>query len=219
MSASKMFLFFALSAFLCSFSAASEPAKGEKKPPAVQGVMFAGGATIAPWRFYIGNPNEWMRPVKTQQAKTRSPSNVKIEMLTEDSGLAVLKAQWQKGSTGQILWQGDSSINAAAIAEHGGALSLVLRVDEVPDKPVSLRMDCGYPCSGSLKFGDILSALPKGEWLRIGIPLACFENAGTDLRKIDSPAVIVTSGNLGLSILDLRLALDVPKASMISCSA
>ncbi|MCA0894931.1 putative glycoside hydrolase [Microbulbifer agarilyticus] len=182
------------------------------------GVLLSGGAVGDPWKFYVGNPTNWHTPVRDGFANTRSPKNVQVDFVEDAIGYNVVEAKWRSGSTGQILWQSKRKLDLEPLATEGGALSLVLRVDEAPSDKVTLRMDCGYPCAGSFKLGQILSAVPQKQWFHLAIPLSCFADAGTKLSKVDSPLVVITNGSMGLSLADVRLVTNAPESSTINCS-
>ncbi|MBY6211315.1 hypothetical protein KUV95_07100 [Microbulbifer agarilyticus] len=182
------------------------------------GVLLSGGAVGDPWKFYVGNPTNWHTPVRGDSTNTRSPKNVQVDFIEDAIGYNVVEAKWRSGSTGQILWQSKRKLDLEPLAAEGGSLSLVLRVDEAPSDKVTLRMDCGYPCAGSFKLGQILTAVPQKQWFHLAIPLSCFADAGTKLSKVDAPLVVITNGSMGISLADVRLVTNAPESSTISCS-
>ncbi len=184
--------------------------------PVKADVVFSGG-TQAPWKLYIGNPNDWMVPVKGEKTSTRDKRNVTIHALKSPSGAISQQVEWSSGTTGQVLWKTKERKDLSPLHQAGGALSLVFKVDQQPSKKVSLRMDCGYPCTGSLDMTKVFRSLPGDQWVRLGISLSCFKNAGAELNKVDSPLVLVTTGNFGLTFADVRLEPSPAQESLISC--
>ena len=74
--------------------------------------------------------------------------------------------------------------------ETNGDVLLVttLKVDAVsPDDTSTIGIGCGAGCGGSVPVGNQLATLPKGQWLRVGIPLKCFRDAGANMSKVDRP--------------------------------
>lgn len=197
-------------------SQASEGQSTETSAALAADVVFSGG-TKTPWKLYIGNPNDWMVPVRGDKASTRDKKNVTIQAIKKPSGAITRQVQWTSGTTGQMLWKTKERKDLSALQQAGGALSLVFKVDQAPSKKVSLRMDCGYPCTGSLDMTQLFSSLPNAQWVRVGISLSCFQEAGANLNKIDSPLVLVTKGNFGLTFADVRLDPAPAQESLISC--
>nr|WP_277987209.1 putative glycoside hydrolase [Microbulbifer salipaludis] len=213
--------FYACVASLCLAPLTAAVIANEDKPAQAESprLVFAAGESRADWKLYVGNPDDWMKPVRGVSGQTRSPSNVHVEIAEDASGMQVVRASWNGGPAGQVLWHNRSAQDFSAIAAAGGALSLVVRVDEAPSEAVSLRMDCGYPCTGSFKFANVLSALPAGQWVRLGIPLSCFADAGTHLKRVDTPVLFFTTGTMQLSIADLRLEPQLPAESLVNCAS
>ena len=92
--------------------------------------------------------------------------------------------------------QGAASVALVAPApldvdrETNGDVLLVttLKVDTVsPADTSSIGIGCGTGCDGWVPVGPQLAALPKGQWLRVGIPLKCFRDAGANMSKVERP--------------------------------
>ena len=97
-------------------------------------------------------------------------------------------------------------------------MSIVMRVDKKPRKSVDLKMDCGYPCAGSLDMTKLLKSVPENQWFRISLKLSCFEQAGANLGHIIAPLVVATTGAFTMSISDVRLMTDAPGESLVPCN-
>jgi beta-glucosidase len=93
--------------------------------------------------------------------------------------------------------------------ETTGQLSMVIdyRVDSPPTAPVTLSAaSAAVPIGGTLRSG------PVGEWRTLTVPLGCFAKGGADMSKLSEPVSITTSGQLTLTISDVRvLSATVPQ--------
>jgi beta-glucosidase len=106
----------------------------------------------------------------------------------------------------QLTWSGTGPATLAIRAnppldlsrETTGQLSLVVdyRVDSPPTAPVTLS---GVPITGALR------SVPAGAWRTLTIPLGCFEKAGADMKNLKVPFAITTTGQLKLTISDVRV--------------
>jgi beta-glucosidase len=70
---------------------------------------------------------------------------------------------------------------------------------------VVLSVECGTGCRGAVPIARGLSAATVGQWGHLKVPLSCFAGAGADLTRITAPFVIQASGNLNLSVANIRL--------------
>ena len=178
-------------------------------------VIFSASGDSA-WRLYLGSSSNWMVPVQgdvTTSFKSKVVTVSKIDNLaTKDA----IQAAWKNG-LGQIYWQEDSARDYRELSEQGGALSMVIRIDKAPKKTVNLKMDCGYPCAGSLDMTRLFKSVPKDQWFRISLKLSCFEAAGANMSNIVAPLVIATTGAFKLSISDARLMSIAPEGSLVDC--
>ena len=127
-----------------------------------------------------------------------------------------VQAEW-KGGLGQVYFQEFKTWDLTTLAAQGGALSMVIRIDKEPKKSVDLKMDCGYPCAGTLNMTKLFKAVPKDQWLRVSFKISCFKEAGANLSHIVAPLVLATKGSFKMSISDVRLLTDPPPESLIAC--
>ena len=79
---------------------------------------------------------------------------------------------------------------------------------------MSVTLTCGKDCAGSVDISKPLTAAPIGHWQVLDIPLACFAGEGTDLSAIDQPFALVSAGQLGLTLSEVKL---VPAPGEIDC--
>ena len=91
--------------------------------------------------------------------------------------------------------------------EANGQLSLGFdyRVGAPLAAPVSLSMECGAGCRGSLPIRSALSSVTAGRWGHVKVPLNCFVTAGANLSKVTAPFVVQSAGPATLSVANIRL--------------
>jgi len=169
-----------------------------------------------PWQLYLGSSSNWMVPVQGAETTSHKSKVVTVRKIDNAATADAVQAEW-KGGLGQVYWQQSDPQDYRALAEQDGALSMVIRIDRKPKKSVDLKMDCGYPCAGSLNMTKLFKAVPEDTWFRISLKLSCFEKAGANLENILAPLVIATKGAFKLSISDVRLLAEPPAESLIDC--
>ena len=64
--------------------------------------------------------------------------------------------------------------------------------------------------------GDQLAALPHDQWLRVGIPLKCFGDAGADMTRLDRP--FVWTGHPGGRIDITEVSLGTVADQTLACA-
>ncbi len=101
---------------------------------------------------------------------------------------------------------------------RGGALVVDFRVIKKPTDIVNLRMDCKYPCSGSVRFTKVLLDTPLGEWKQKSVPTTCFANEGLQLAQVNTTFVLATEGDITLDISEIKLTTMPAIRSIVSCA-
>jgi beta-glucosidase len=115
----------------------------------------------------------------------------------------------------RIQWSGSGVATVALGArmpidlqrETNGQLSLGFdyKVDLVPTTDVTARVECGAGCEGAVELTGTLRSAPVGQWRHAKIPLLCFAKAGARMAAITRPFALSTTGQLGLSVANIRL--------------
>ena len=90
-------------------------------------------------------------------------------------------------------------------------------VDKHPEGKVKQRMDCGWPCSGTIEMADFFRSIPEGKVSSIGISLDCFAKIGVDLTKVTAPLVLVSEQPFALTFSDVRVVPNMPDGDMVGC--
>ena len=182
--------------------------------------VFIGG-TKSPWRFFIGDHQNWSQSVDSARSTSANGALIvkPIDYKVQEDALR-LDWRWRsKGKTiSQAFWQADSPVDFTPLKKEQGAVSIQFRVNKAPNQEVHLRMDCGWPCTGSLEVSEIFNEVHNGGWLEMSVPLACFESAGADLGKITTPFLLATSGTMSLDIAEVRVTENPREDSLLGCN-
>jgi beta-glucosidase len=115
-----------------------------------------------------------------------------------------------------LSWSGASAAGVELVApapldverETNGDVLLVttLRIDAVsPESTSTIGVGCGVGCSGQVAVGRQLAELPQGQWLRLGIPLKCFRDAGASMSRLDRPFEWSSHSGEQIAIADVSL--------------
>ncbi len=174
------------------------------------------GQAVRPFKGFVGDSGGWQVPL--QAGVTRSNQGVltvtPVALRVQEDALRV---QWSGKGEGQFYFQTSEPLDLRALAKKDAALELLIRVETMPEKAVTLRMDCQYPCASSADISKLLQALPVDEWLRLTIDLRCFSKKGLKLEKIDTPFLLLTDGPLAVSVADIGIKAGKGKNAAIAC--
>lgn len=192
------------------------PDSGLKTQDGPADIVIFDGNNVPPWRMYLGSSTNWMVPIEGPETRSYKSNIVTVQTADYMKKADAYQAEWQ-GGLGQVYWQEVQAWDLTSLAAQGGALSMVIRIDEEPKKSVDLKMDCGYPCAGSLSMTQLFKTVPKGQWFRVSFKINCFKEAGANLTHIMAPLVVATKGSFKMSFADVRLLLNPPPESVIDC--
>lgn len=152
-----------------------------------------------------------------------------IPAATHDGSLRVSAFDYQRQEDARRLqWSGDGEAAYVLRSDepldlsrqtNGDVLLIVdLRIEKLARGKIILSMGCSKTgCSGSVPVGAALRALPKGQWLQVGMPLKCFRAAGAEVRRVDVPFGLKTAAQDTIDIT--RVALGTDPDHLLPCTA
>ena len=121
----------------------------------------------------------------------------------EDARLLSWKGS--SGATASLTLAGSSPVDLQREANGQLSLGFDYRVNAPLASAVSLSMECGAGCRGSLPIQAALTTVTAGQWGHVKVPLNCFATAGADMSRITAPFVVQTNGRGTLSVANIRL--------------
>lgn len=179
--------------------------------------LFAARAQ-APWSLFIGDQRNWQVAVNSNRVSTHQSENVVIKAVNKDVQEDARQVTWGGETLGQVfLYDTDNSHDMRELLGQQAALSFEIKVESLPTAAVTARMDCGYPCQGSVDIEAVLKALPQDQWQNFAIDLQCFAKAGTDFSKVTTPLLLATDGALTLSFANVKLQPNGASNANIRC--
>ena len=181
-----------------------------------ENIIFS-GSSRDPWKTYVGDVNDWRKQVTGMQTSTAGGA---LTVMTVDGAVQEdsRALTWTGGEESQFYWQSEVPADLTLLADSEGALMMEFKIDKHPLGRVEQRMDCGYPCSGSLDMTAFFRSLPKGQWTRRGISLSCFRKLGVNLAKVTTPLVLISTEPFAVTFRDARVIANASDDSLISCS-
>ena len=159
----------------------------------------------------IGSPQDWRLPLG---------DDLDAVVATPDGNVKATTAQVNvQQDARRIAFAGDGQFSAysstgqdyAGYVGTHAALVFDLVVDTQPAAAVHVRVDCGYPCGGSIDVTKAVRALPLHAKATLRIPLQCYADQGVDFSGVDSPFGIDTDGPFTASIANIRWQVGADK--------
>jgi len=193
---------------------------------------------LDPFILYLGSGANWAMAVE-QAGGTMLDGTVAttdgLLSLTAGTGVTVTAAgdgkhaTWAGTGTAQIYLQGpdrDATLdgnqgwNLTGYLSSGGMLAFDAKVGVQPAGSVKARVDCGYPCIGELDATALFTnaTLGNGGAHTFKIPLSCFQGAGTDFTKVNTPFLLATDGAFDVTFANVRWLPGPVAADAATCT-
>jgi len=172
------------------------------------GVLFMAGKPGGGRRLLIGPPGALSTNPGPELIEARGADRA----AQEDS----VRLRWTGAGQAVAAIVQDAPVDLSRQSNGDLALELELKVDAPPSAEVSLLMGCGAQCAGGFPLRTMLTEAAKtAKWTRITVPLRCFEKAGVDMTRVDTPLSIATSGTLDLIMSSARIV--SPSGPALQC--
>jgi beta-glucosidase len=186
---------------------------GVSPPDALKELVIFEAGKASDFQMFLGDKKNWRLEVDSLETMSANKS-VRFEW---DEAAHAHTVSWKGRGEGQFYLSSKSQ-DLSAYDSANAALIMVIRVNQAPKKQVVLRMACVYPCAGNADLTQLFKAIPSGQWLKVSIDLACFSTRGLNIKQVDTPFLLLTSGKFSLSINDIRLIPGASKTATVKCS-
>jgi beta-glucosidase len=174
------------------------------KPPEFSPIVFS-GVSKGQWKMLAGDSLNWQQEV-TNSSFITAQSGLKISVVDGISRQDSIAVEWSKEHPSQLFWQSSQSADITHFARQDKSIVMTYKIDRHPENTVIQRIDCHWPCSASQDVTDLFSKVPLNQWVKSAISLRCFEKAGANLSRVNTPLVLTTSGSFAITIKDVRIA-------------
>ncbi len=176
-------------------------------------VVMVDGVAGEGYTLLIGDRKQWDTVVDSVPISSAS-GFLSVE---PDAGAGELNATWSGKGEAQLFVAHNGPQDYTEYFEQDAALVIVLKVVSPPKRKVTIRMGCGYPCAANADVTKLLKALPEEQWLRVSFDLKCFVESGLNIRNVDTPLLLTTTGKMAISITDVGIFPGVGTGATISC--
>jgi beta-glucosidase len=165
---------------------------------------------IAPYRSYIGSPDNWSG---TELGPDGEAAHSSITVVPADVNVQgdAMKTTWTGTGPGQVYLQdpaGGSDLRGYLNAD--AALVFDVIVHQAPAARTVVSTHCQYPCFAEVNATGLFTGLPAGVKSTVKIPVSCFGQGGLDLENVNTPFLVYTEGAFQASFANVRW---VPKAA------
>lgn len=172
------------------------------------GVLFAAGKPGSGRRLLLGRPGEL--------AANPGPNLIDARPADRSAQEDSMRIRWTGAGHAVAAIVQDAPLDLSRQTNGDLALELEFKVNAAPSSEVSLLMSCGAGCAGGFPMHAILGEAAKtGHWTRVAVPLRCFEKAGVDMKRVETPLSIATAGSLDLTLSSARIA--SPSGPQLAC--
>lgn len=113
--------------------------------------------------------------------------------------------RWSGSGPAQLELVAKSPLDVERQTNGDVLLVTTLRVDALSSKGTEIGVGCGSGCEARIPIGAQLAALPRGHWLRVGIPLKCFRDAGANMSKLDRPFEWISGPGEDIAMTEVSL--------------
>ena len=184
------------------------PEERASAAPTDENMLFSGGRVGTGRQLLIGSPGAL--------ATNPAPELITAQGADRNAQEDAVRLRWSGSGRAAVAIAQESGMDLTRQANGGLALELEFKVDKAPTADVNLLMTCGEECGGGFPVRALLTTTAEtGRWTRASFPLNCFVQAGVDMSGVDAPLMLVTDGQLDLTLASARIV--SPTGEQLSC--
>lgn len=173
--------------------------------------FFASGAAAEGWAWWIADSEQ--RGMTLASLPSRDAVfSLEVSALDHRAQEDARRIRWRGGLRGRAWLEAEQAVDLRGVPEAQRQLVATVLLGAQPQTPLRIAL-AGTP----LNVDVLLQSLPTGEWVEIGLPLACYERAGAPIGSVRRVFELDTEGPLELAVS--RVALGVADGPTLSCPA
>jgi molecular chaperone DnaK len=181
--------------------APADAAGADGRAPTVASPVFTNGTSTAGLQWFVQSNDAggaWgVTPLADGVA-----SRPNLTLTQSDAGL---RALWSTGGPAQMYAQTEGArIDLADIAADDGALVFDVTRNAGTAEHLEVGVHCGYPCGGSVDVTSVVNGFAPGSVQHVIIPAGCFTATGLQPGSVDTPFLVLGTGDLDLTFDDIR---------------
>ncbi len=136
--------------------------------------------------------------------------NMSVTDAEDSAGNTAKAKQVSYSGSAALFFFAESPQDLSPYLNAGGSLKFDVKTVSTAQGPVTLRIDCGWPCRSDI---DITNDLPAvGEWKEISVPLQAFQDAGIEgftFTELMTAFVLAADHPVELVVANIRWEVDV----------
>ena len=195
-----------------------EPTKANVRSETLASVMIFNARTHPDWEQFLGEPFGWQQRYENGdqrsnggQLRVRRADNI----VQEDSLRLIFRGDGSQ--LNQWYWQARAPKDLSGTLEEESMLNFMIAVNSQPSEEVTVRMDCVYPCSAAVSITEALEAFPLGGARELAIPIRCFVENGLRVDRVDTPALLATTGALDVTLSSVNIGAASATSTKMAC--
>ena len=165
-----------------------------------------------PFALHISTSANAWQPVRIN---TDSNAIQSIPVLSPAVSLTTVQVNTQHDAK-QVSWHGlakfqsiaEKPVDLSSYARNSGVLQADILIEELPQSPVKLAIECGAGCAGELDVTKWLHELGMHRRATLRIPLNCFEKTGARLERVTSPFSVTSAQPFAAAFTQIKIVED-----------
>jgi len=164
-------------------------------------------ADIAPYKSYLGSPENWGLEIGPDGQA--SQANINVVQSDVNVQQDALKTTWTGAGPGQVYLQSPTGVDLRGYGNANAAIEFDVIVHQAPAARTVVSAHCNYPCFAELDATQAFRSLPIGQKATVKVSVNCLANKGLDLENVNTAWLVYTEGTFQASFANVRW---VPKA-------
>ena len=152
----------------------------------------------------IGSPQNWNLPLGDGLNAVTATADGAVKAETAQVNVQQDARKITFAGDGQFWTISSTARDYSGYLGTHAALAFDVVVDRAPAGPVHVRIECGFPCGGSIDVTKAVLAMPLHGKATLMIPLQCFVDQGVEFSSIDMPFAIDTAQPFAASFANIR---------------
>lgn len=170
--------------------------------------------TLSPWSMWVVSGAQPPVPVEGNVHTSGIDANVTITSVDKASQEDARRIQWRGLEHGGVYLEATTPQDLSIVTSEGGFIQWDMQINQAPTDSLQLAVRCGVDCGAELVLDSLIPNIGIQQWQTIRIDLQCLTRAGMDFSRVTQPFLLQTSGQLTLSMANLKIVPQMQASSI-----
>lgn len=172
---------------------------------------------MSEYKFHLNDQGAEAVVVNGNRQVSAADENLLLMSVDKVAQEDARRLQWLGLRPATVKLSAERPLDMSQYVGQNSVLSFTMKVDQAPEKDVTLSMTCGDDCGDAFSVAKQLRDAPKGIYQDYKFALSCFVKGQAGFNQLSDTFVMTSFGALDVVLADIKIVPNVVNDQVTQC--